>query len=98
MRLDKFQRHALKQALRHLNPGDEAFLFGSRVNENARGGDVDVLIFSRQPSFELSRKITRDYFKNCEEKIDVVVINPQAMTEEQSLFVKSIDREAIVDL
>lgn len=98
MRLDKSQRYALKQALQHLDPDDEAFLFGSRLNENAHGGDVDVLVFSCQPSFELSRKITRDFFKNCEEKIDVVVINPQAMTEEQSLFVKSIDKEALVDL
>lgn len=98
MRLDKSQRYALKQALRNLNSDDKAFLFGSRVFDNTCGGDVDVLIFSSQPSFELSRKFTRDYFKNCEEKIDVVVINPQTMTDEQSLFVASIDKEMIVDL
>jgi len=39
-------------------------------------GDIILLIYSQQPGFELSRKITRNFFKNGEEKIDVLVINP----------------------
>ncbi|WP_161990573.1 nucleotidyltransferase domain-containing protein [Candidatus Methylobacter oryzae] len=92
VRLDQTQKKALKIAFQNLKQGDEAYLFGSRVDDAKRGGDIDLLIFSQQPGFELSRKITRDFFKHCEEKLDVLVINPRQMTEEQALFVQSIDK------
>ena len=60
------------------------------------GGDIDLLIFSEQPEFELSQKVTRDFFIQCEEKIDVLVINPKRMTKEQSLFVQSIHKEPLM--
>jgi predicted nucleotidyltransferase len=96
MRLDTIQRNALKTALLHLQTGDQVFLFGSRVDDAKRGGDIDLLIFSEQPGFELSQKVSRDFFKQCEEKIDVLVINPKEMTEEQSLFVQSIHKEPLL--
>lgn len=92
MRLDHTQKKALKIALQNLKKGDEAYLFGSRVDDAKRGGDIDVLIFSQQPGFELSRKIMRDFFKHCEEKLDVLIINPRQMTKEQALFVQSIQK------
>ena len=58
--------------------------------------DIDLLIFSEQPEFELTQKISRDFFKQCEEKIDVLVINPKRMTKEQSIFVRSIHKEPLV--
>ena len=92
MRLDRIQKTALKIALQNLKINDEAFLFGSRVDDTKHGGDIDLLIFSHQADFELSRKITRDFFKNCEEKIDVLVINPEQITTEKELFVQSIKK------
>jgi len=98
MRLDKIQKLALSVALQHLVVGDKAFLFGSRTDDSKRGGDIDVLVFSQQPSFELSRKMTRDFFKCCEEKVDILVINPLSMSEEQALFVDSIDKVPLSNL
>jgi len=98
MRLDKIQRKALKTALQSLEANDKAFLFGSRVDDDKRGGDIDVLVFSQQPSFELSRKMTRDFFKCCEEKVDILVINPLSMSEEQALFIDSIDKIPLSNL
>ncbi|BCG64704.1 MAG: toxin [Methyloprofundus sp.] len=92
MRLDTIQIKALKNALKNLNNEDEVYLFGSRVDDNKRGGDIDLLIFSQQPSFELSRKITRDFFKLCEEKIDVLVVNPMSISSEHAIFIKSINK------
>ena len=98
MRLDQTQKKALKIALQNLKIGDEVFLFGSRVDDAKRGGDIDLLIFSQQPSFELSRKIIRDFFKHCEEKLDVLIINPLQMTKEQALFVQTIQKMPLSDL
>ncbi|WP_349431869.1 nucleotidyltransferase domain-containing protein [Methylomarinum sp. Ch1-1] len=98
MRLDKIQKKALKKALENLTNVDQAFLFGSRVDDTKRGGDIDLLIFSQQPPFNLSRKIARDFFKLCEEKIDVLVVNPKKMTKEQALFVQSIEKMPLSDL
>ena len=98
MRLDSTQKHALKIALQNLQDEDQVFLYGSRVDDIKRGGDIDLLIYSQRPGFELSRKISRTFFKNCEEKIDVLVLDPAKMTKQQALFVQSIDKEPLINL
>ena len=98
MCLDTIQKTALKAALKNLNRNDQAFLYGSRTEDSKRGGDIDLLIYSQQADFQLSRQIIRDFFKLCEEKIDVTVINPEKITEEQRLFVHSIKKQALTKL
>jgi len=72
MRLDKQEEKAVFEAISGI-PG-EVFLFGSRVDDSKKGGDIDLLIFSKEKSFHLSRKISTRFFMNCEEKIDVIVM------------------------
>ena len=91
-RLDLIQKKALKYALKNLHSDEAVFLFGSRTDLSQRGGDIDILIYSQRGSFELSRQITREFFKQCEEKIDVLVVNPQKTTAEQDLFIASINK------
>lgn len=98
MRLDKLQKKALKIALQNLQGDDEVFLYGSRVDDSKRGGDIDLLIYSQLPGFELSRKISRIFLKNCEEKIDVLVIDPVRMTKEQAVFVEMINKVPLTQL
>jgi len=89
VRLDAEEVQALRAALQSAgNP--EAFLFGSRTNPQRRGGDIDILVFSETPPFELSRRITTQFFMRCEEKIDVVVLNPQDLTPEQTAFLSML--------
>ena len=95
MRLNTEQKEALKASFKYLDSNDETFLFGSRVDDNKRGGDIDLLVYSQQSSFSLSRKMSRTFFKNCEEKLDVLVVDPNAMTKEQALFVQSINKEPL---
>ncbi len=40
MRLDTIQKKALKVALQNLNNNDQAYLYGSRVDDAKRGGDI----------------------------------------------------------
>jgi len=42
MRLDNIQKYALKVALQQLLTDDEAFLFGSRVDDTKKGGDINL--------------------------------------------------------
>jgi len=95
-RLDSIQKNALKISFKHLHNNDQVFLFGSRTNLEKHGGDIDLLIYSQQPSFSLSRQITRDFFKNCEEKIDLIIINPLEITHEQHLFINSIEKIPLI--
>lgn len=59
-------------------PGDELWIFGSRVNQNAKGGDIDLFIKTKSPfvdqAFDAKLNFLTQLFLNIEEqKIDVVV-------------------------
>ncbi len=90
MRLDEEERRALRFALRDVE--GEAYLYGSRVADSRRGGDIDVLIFSDEDPFDLSRRVAVDFFERCEEKIDVLVIDRTKMTPEQEAFVGGLEK------
>jgi hypothetical protein len=60
------------------------------VDDAKKGGDIDLLVFSDEEPFALSRRIATRFFMNCEEKIDVVVMNPACMTPEQDAFVRTL--------
>jgi len=93
MRLDKKQRYALEKALEVVN--GEVYIFGSRVDDTKMGGDIDILIFSEDDSFELSKKVSVAFFKECEEKIDVLVMNSNNLTQDQEAFLKTIEKVRI---
>ena len=90
MRLDTFQKKALSKAIKDVD--ENVWLFGSRVDDNKRGGDIDVLIFSDKNPYKLSQEVTINFFKECEEKIDVVVMNPNNLTSEQTAFLNVIKK------
>ncbi len=90
MRLDTFQKKALNKAIENID--ENVWLFGSRVDDNKRGGDIDILIFSNRNPYKLSQEVSINFFKECEEKIDVVVMNPDTLTTEQTSFLNIIDK------
>ena len=94
MRLDNTEKAALKFALEGLN--DEVYLFGSRVDDSKKGGDIDLLVFSKEPSYRLSQDISVRFFNKCEEKIDVVVMDPDNLSKEQQAFIDTINMERLV--
>ena len=93
MRLDAEQTSALEYALNLVT--DEVYLFGSRLDPTKKGGDIDLLVFSQQDSFQLSQQITLRFFEKCEEKIDVVVMDPSRLTEEQQAFLNLIEKQRL---
>jgi predicted nucleotidyltransferase len=80
MRLNPDQVEIIRHATRDaFGSGAQVFLFGSRVDDNKRGGDVDLLIHPVQADHLLSRKMR---FLGLlerqlgERKIDVVIEAP----------------------
>jgi uncharacterized protein len=46
MRLTDYQRQSLLEVIQEFLPGAEPYLFGSRVNDSAQGGDIDILLLT----------------------------------------------------
>lgn len=74
MRIKQEQVKFLSQTLIKICPSGEVFLFGSRVNDKARGGDIDILWLSpRKISLEkLIKAKIQFYLRFGEQKIDLV--------------------------
>ncbi len=94
MRLDKQERKALKNSLQNIE--GEFFLFGSRLCDDRKGGDIDLLVFAQGSPYRISQEIAVSFFKECEEKIDVVVMDKSNLTEQQEAFIKTIKIEPLV--
>lgn len=74
MRLDVEEIKAIKSSVQAFDPSARIFLFGSRTDDSARGGDIDLLILSPNLTFEDKIKIKSNIFKRLEEqKIDIVI-------------------------
>ena len=57
MRLDSEQAQAIKDVVAQSDAGAEVFLFGSRVRDEGRGGDIDLLIMSSKIDLDERRRI-----------------------------------------
>ncbi len=50
------------------------FLFGSRVDDTCRGGDIDILILTKNMTYDDKLTIKKEFFNELEEqKIDIVI-------------------------
>ena len=93
MRLDTQEKKALQHALCDID-GD-AFIFGSRTDEQARGGDVDLLVLTDLDAFHVSRRVAVRFNMECEEKIDVVAMPRHDRSKEQEAFLRTLNLERI---
>lgn len=86
MRLSKTEQEALDYALNEIST--KVFLFGSRTYDNRKGGDIDILVYSKSPAYTISKNIAVKFFSRCESKIDVFVVNPDHINPQQQAFIK----------
>ena len=84
MRLDLKEREALKYALKDFK--GKIYLFGSRLDNSKKGGDIDILIMpdKNADTLSLSIEIEKKFFLKCEQKLDVIVY------KKNNLFCKDI--------
>ena len=74
MRIKKAEIKILKESVRESDPDAEIYLFGSRTNDQARGGDIDILVLSQRLTFKDRIKIKARIFKSLEEQAIHLVI------------------------
>lgn len=92
MRLSQFEISSIKEAIYNIDENALVYLFGSRTDNNKRGGDIDLLIISQNISVMDVTKIRLQLFdKIGEQKIDIVT----AKAKQETPFIKSIISGAI---
>jgi hypothetical protein len=94
VRLDDAEAAALAASLDGVVAGSVE-LFGSRTDPASRGGDIDLLILTAAPRFETARRVSTVFFADCEERIDVVVLDPDRLTAAEDAFLRSLRRVRI---
>lgn len=93
MRLYKEQIEVLKNKLKTLSSTAKIYLFGSRVDDTAKGGDIDLLVISDELTKKDVRLLRVEFFKYFgEQKLDIVLDNG----EFKNPFVKHIFQKAIL--
>jgi predicted nucleotidyltransferase len=55
MRLTASEIAAIREEVGRLDPKAEVYLYGSRVDDTARGGDVDLLVISETLNAEVRK-------------------------------------------
>ena len=80
MRLTREQTEVICQAAREaFGAGTDVWLFGSRVDDNRRGGDIDLLLRPQQPDQAMTRKLKLLRLLEQqlgERKIDILIETP----------------------
>lgn len=92
MRLRAYEIKAIKESVGKLDEHAKVYLFGSRVDDAKKGGDIDLLIFSQILTQEHAFKISgRICDKIGEQKIDIVIEK-----DTSNPFTRVIMKEAIL--
>jgi predicted nucleotidyltransferase len=77
MRLTPSQQQAITSILRSVDPQAEVLLFGSRVDDQRKGGDIDLLWNTSRP-IDLKIQLTTQWRLevSCDTHVDLLVRSP----------------------
>lgn len=85
MRLSAHEINSIKETVKSLDENAVVYLFGSRVDDTKKGGDIDLLIISDKMGFaEKSKILWTLYEKIGEQKIDILL----SKTGKESTFIE----------
>ena len=74
MRLSQNEKRVIVEAVRKKDPAASVYLFGSRADDKARGGDIDLLVWSDKIGFREEWSIRRDILDAIGwQKLDLLV-------------------------
>lgn len=93
MRLYQDQIKVLKDKLKDISLSAQLYLFGSRVDDTKKGGDIDLLVVSKEVTKKDLRYLRIEFFKHFgEQKLDIIIDDGKF----EDPFVKHIMKKAIL--
>ena len=75
MRITEHEKNVIIEAVQNIDPVAQLWLFGSRTDDNKKGGDIDIAVLSEKINIDVMQKIQVRQFicnKIGEQKIDIV--------------------------
>lgn len=95
MRLTEEEKRALKKALEGFE--GEVYLFGSRLREDLKGGDIDILLIPKNSEnlVELALRVQTKFLLECDQSIDVLVYRDTEFYREVLKNAKRISLEEL---
>ena len=92
MRLSTEEISLLKEKVQELSPCAKIFLFGSRVDDTKKGGDIDLLVLSNELTKKDLRYLRLAFFEKFgEQKMDIILDDGSF----NAPFLKLISQKAI---
>jgi predicted nucleotidyltransferase len=86
MRLNNLEQSSIKKAFKDIFKNGEIYLFGSRVDDNKKGGDIDLYIIPQTEENLREKKslfLSKLYEYIGEQKIDIVIAKDKSRLIEQ---------------
>jgi|688.fasta_scaffold150917_2 predicted nucleotidyltransferase len=77
MRISTTEINALRTIIGALDPAGRIYLYGSRLDDARRGGDIDVYLQASRPIDLRTRLLTQYRLQQaCDTRVDLLVRNP----------------------
>ena len=97
-RLKPYQIKALQNVFIGL-PG-EVYLYGSKLDQYRKGGDIDIVWITNNKDYlnlNTKLKLTRDYQKINDERIDILILPPEEeMSQQEKIFYSCIIKQKLI--
>lgn len=93
VRLRDWEIDGIKKSVLKFIPTAKVFLYGSRVDDKKKGGDIDLLIYCDQlPDYQTKSKIKLALYDAIgEQRIDILYSKPN----EEEIFVQIVKDDAV---
>jgi predicted nucleotidyltransferase len=76
MRISTSEITNLLNSIKRFDEDADVYLFGSRIDDNKRGGDIDIAILSDKIDLKKKIDIKFNFFNDFgEQKLDIVIID-----------------------
>ena len=92
VRLKDWEINVIKKVIKSFDKNAKIYIYGSRANLNKKGGDIDILVISKNISLEIQLKIKAKLIKFLgDRKIDLLI----AKNKKETNFIELIYNQAV---
>jgi len=83
MRLKSKEVNVIKQIISNIFDDATVYLFGSRLDESKKGGDIDLFVIAKNPTFSNKIKALAKLQRELHKPVDIVLHKDFSRTIEQ---------------